>query len=238
VWRVQGSAIGEARYGGAKPSEVAYSVTKDPAPPAAVENIEETPATQAIVAPEPAVPAPPVSRRPIVGGNWKCNPEKLEALDGLVDNINACDTSKCDVYVCPSSLHIGMLYKKFTNGAKVCPQNCNFKGCGAFTGEMAADQMVGMGLEWCLIGHSERRGEFGLPTPAESNELLATKLKYMLDQGLNAVLAIGEPLPVRDKGLDAVLDYRACSSSSRARSCSTRRAWCSPMSRCGRSAQA
>jgi triosephosphate isomerase len=79
------------------------------------------------------------------------------------------------------------------------------QGCGAFTGEMAVDQMKGMGIEWVLIGHSERRGEFGLPTPAESNELLATKLKYILDQGLKCVFCIGEPLPIREKGIDAVL---------------------------------
>ena len=39
----------------------------------------------------------------------------------------------------------------------MCPQNCNFTGCGAYTGEMAADQMKDMGMEWVLIGHSERR---------------------------------------------------------------------------------
>jgi len=146
-------------------------------------------------------------RRPIVGGNWKCNPDKTEKLADLVANINACDTAKCDVYVCPSPLHCGIVYEKFTNGAMVAPQNCNFKGCGAFTGEMAVEQMVGMKMKWCLIGHSERRGEFGLPTPAESNELLATKLKYILDGGMKCILAIGEPLPVREKGIEAVLAY-------------------------------
>merc|ERR1719337_670777 len=58
-----------------------------------------------------------------------------------------------------------------------------------------------------LIGHSERRGEFGLPTPAESPELMATKLKYILDAGLMCIFAIGEPLPVREKGIEAVVDY-------------------------------
>ena len=144
-------------------------------------------------------------RRPIVGGNWKCNPAEISKLPGLIDNINACDTSGCDVYVCPSPLHVSMV--SFTKGAKIAPQNCNFTGCGAYTGEMAADQMVDMGIEWCLIGHSERRGEFGLPTPAESSELLATKLKYLLEKGVKCILAIGEPLPVREKGIDAVLAY-------------------------------
>jgi len=146
-------------------------------------------------------------RRPIVGGNWKCNPDKVEKLDDLIANINACDTTGCDVYVCPSPLHIGICYTKFTNGAFVAPQNCNFKGCGAYTGEMAADQMVDMGMSWCLIGHSERRGEFGLPTPAESNELMAAKMQYLLDKGLKVIYAIGEPLPIREQGDEAVLAY-------------------------------
>jgi len=147
-------------------------------------------------------------RRPIVGGNWKCNPSDTSKLPELVKNINDCDTSKCDVYVCPSPLHCGIVYKDFTNGACVAPQNCNFKGCGAYTGEMAADQMVDMGIKWCLIGHSERRGEFGLPTPAESNELIAdTKLGYLIGKGINVILAIGEPLPIREKGIEAVVEY-------------------------------
>ena len=55
------------------------------------------------------------------------------------------------------------------------------------------------------LGHSERRGEFGLPTPAESPKLLATKLEYALSKGLNAVFCIGETLEVREKGIDAVM---------------------------------
>merc|ERR1719409_676076 len=65
--------------------------------------------------------------------------------------------------------------------------------------------MAGMGLKWCLIGHSERRGEFGLPTPKESNELMATKLAYILEKGLSCIFCIGEPLPIREKGIDAVM---------------------------------
>jgi len=146
-------------------------------------------------------------RKPIVGGNWKCNPAEVSKLDGLIANINACDTSKCEVYVCPSPLHCGIVYEKFTNGAKIAPQNCNFKGTGAYTGEMCADQMKDMKMEWCLIGHSERRGEFELPTPAESSELLATKCAYLYSKDIKCIYAIGEPLPVREKGIDAVMEH-------------------------------
>merc|ERR1719217_1199723 len=144
-------------------------------------------------------------RKPIVGGNWKCNPAEVEKLDGLVANFKGAPTDKCDVYVCPSNLHVGIVYQKFDADVMVAPQNCNFKGCGAYTGEMSVDQMVGMGIKCCLIGHSERRGEFGLPTPKESDELLAIKCKYILEKGLMCVYAIGEPLPIREKGLDAIM---------------------------------
>jgi len=148
-----------------------------------------------------------MGRKPIVGGNWKCNPATKANLPELIENFKptAALLDKCDVYVCPSNLHLGMIYDKFEAGIMVAPQNCNFKGCGAFTGEMAVEQMVDMGLKCCLIGHSERRGEFGLPTPKESNELMATKLSYILDKGLMCVFCIGEPLPIREKGIDAVL---------------------------------
>jgi len=143
-------------------------------------------------------------RKPIVGGNWKCNPDSVSKLDDLIKNINACDTSGCDVYVCPSPLHVLYCSDKFSNGAMVTPQNCNFKGCGAFTGEMAVEQMKDMGLKCVLMGHSERRGEFGI-FKMDDNSTLATKLKYALDGGLMVVFCIGEPLSIREKGLEAVL---------------------------------
>mmetsp|Transcript_14041 Transcript_14041/g.28267 ORF Transcript_14041/g.28267 Transcript_14041/m.28267 type:complete len:209 (-) Transcript_14041:280-906(-) len=101
-----------------------------------------------------------------------------------------------------------MVYRSFTS-ALVAPQNCNHTGTGAYTGEMAVEQMVSMGMRWVLLGHSERRGEFGLPTPAESNSLLAAKLSYALSKGLSVIYCIGEALPVREQGLNAVLQVCA-----------------------------
>jgi len=145
-----------------------------------------------------------MGRKPVVGGNWKCNPDSVSKLDGLIANINACDTSKCDVYVCPSVLHIGYCVGKFTNNALLTPQNCNLKGCGAYTGEMAVEQMKDMGITQVLLGHSERRGEFGI-FPMDDNTTLAAKLKYALDAGMTVVFCIGEPKAIREKGLEAVL---------------------------------
>jgi len=143
-------------------------------------------------------------RKPIVGGNWKCNPDNISKLPDLIANIEACDTSKCDVYFCPTPLHVPSCIGKVTNGAMVTPQNCNFKGCGAFTGEMSVEQMKAMGMTNVMIGHSERRGEFGI-FKMDDDTTLATKLKYVLDAGMTCVYCIGEPKEVREKGLDAVM---------------------------------
>merc|ERR1712048_1374825 len=86
----------------------------------------------------------------------------------------------------------------------VTPQNCNFKGCGAFTGEMSVEQMKAMGMTNVMIGHSERRGEYGI-FKMDDDTTLATKLKYILDAGMTCVYCIGEPKEVREKGLDAVM---------------------------------
>jgi len=127
-------------------------------------------------------------------------------IAGLISNYDSdkIDTSKCDVYVCPSPLHVSSCMGKFKDGVMVTPQNCNIKGCGAFTGEMAVEQMKDMGITNVLIGHSERRGEFGI-MPFDTNETLAAKLKYILDAGLSCVYCIGEPKEIREKGIEAVL---------------------------------
>jgi triosephosphate isomerase len=146
-----------------------------------------------------------MSRRPVIGGNWKCNPASKSALDGLIANFNACDTTDCDLFVCPSPLHVDYCCGKFTNATMVTPQTCNFKGCGAFTGEMSVEQMKDMGITNVMIGHSERRGEFGIFKMDDDNTL-ATKLKYILDAGMTCCFALGEPLPVREQGLEKVLE--------------------------------
>ena len=55
-----------------------------------------------------------------------------------------------------------------------------------------------------LLGHSERRGEFGI-FPMDTNETLATKLKYVLDAGMKCVFCIGEPLPIRKQGIEVYI---------------------------------
>merc|ERR1719201_2738322 len=80
-------------------------------------------------------------------------------------------------------------------GIKVAAQNCSATGAGAFTGEVNAAQVADAGLEWVLLGHSERRKLYG-----ETEEMLGTKLSKAMEAGLKVIYCIGEQLEDREAG--------------------------------------
>ena len=86
-------------------------------------------------------------RRPIVGGNWKCNRRDVQAAraDREHQRVRHVEVRRVRLPVAAARRR-GATTGKFTNGAHVTPQNCNFTGCGAYTGEMAVDQMADMGI--------------------------------------------------------------------------------------------
>lgn len=80
------------------------------------------------------------------------------------------------------------------NTVQVGAQNVSQFDAGAYTGEIAAEHLKDYGIEWVLIGHSERRYQFG-----ESSEVVATKVKKARDYGLGVIYCIGENLEQREK---------------------------------------
>ena len=92
-----------------------------------------------------------------------------------------------EVAIAPTSIHIPAALQLVSSHILVSAQNCGAQGNGAFTGEVSADILTDMGVKWVILGHSERRSLYG-----ETNELVAKKLKYALDKGLNVILCIGE----------------------------------------------
>ncbi len=78
---------------------------------------------------------------------------------------------------------------------KLCSQNCFFEDKGAFTGEISPGMLKDLGVKYCIVGHSERRHLFG-----ESSELIAKKVKKLLDYDITPVLCIGETKKQRDAG--------------------------------------
>merc|ERR1719174_2281300 len=135
-------------------------------------------------------------RHPIVGGNWKCN-GTVKSGKELMDALNAgkWDESKVEVVICPVALQAAAMAAIAKPGIKVALQNCSMTGMGAFTGEMSVEQIKDAGIEWVVIGHSERRSLFG-----ETDEVCANKLRRALGAGLKVLFCIGEQLPERESG--------------------------------------
>ena len=100
-----------------------------------------------------------------------------------------------EVAIAPAAIHIPAALQVISSHILVSAQNCGAQGNGAFTGEVSADILSDMGVKWVILGHSERRSLYG-----ESNEVVAKKLKYALEKGLNVILCIGELLAEREAG--------------------------------------
>jgi glyceraldehyde 3-phosphate dehydrogenase len=134
------------------------------------------------------------ARKFFVGGNWKCN-GSVQQVNDLVSMLNQSTfTTETEVVVCPSQVYVQGVQEKLRTDISVGAQDCWVKGNGAFTGETSADMLKDMGVEWCVIGHSERRQK------GEPNEEVAIKAKYAVDKGLSVMACCGEPLENREAG--------------------------------------
>lgn len=137
-------------------------------------------------------------RKPIVGGNWKCNPKTLAEATALIDSWRgkSFDRRKIDVVVLPMLPHLAKLQKPLQKvDIDAGAQNCSKTDLGAFTGEVTAAQIKDTGIKWVLVGHSERRSKYG-----ETDEDVAIKVEKALAAGLKVILAIGETLEEREAG--------------------------------------
>lgn len=137
------------------------------------------------------------ARKPWVGGNWKCNGsvESVEALCAALSDGAKFVEGQGDVVIFPSPIHLSLTKSRLDKKIKVGAQNCSKTGNGAFTGEVSVEQITDFGLEWTLVGHSERRQYY-----AESDEVVAAKVEKCQSGKLNAAVCIGELLSEREAG--------------------------------------
>mmetsp|Transcript_16151 Transcript_16151/g.22998 ORF Transcript_16151/g.22998 Transcript_16151/m.22998 type:complete len:616 (+) Transcript_16151:53-1900(+) len=134
------------------------------------------------------------ARKFFVGGNWKCN-GSVGQVNDLVSMLNQSTMSTdTEVVVCPSQVYVQGVSEKLRGDISVGAQDCWVEGNGAYTGETSADMLSDMGVNWVIIGHSERRGK------GESDAEVAKKAKYALDKGLKVIACCGEPLEAREAG--------------------------------------
>ncbi|RVD86486.1 uncharacterized protein DFL_004760 [Arthrobotrys flagrans] len=136
-----------------------------------------------------------MARKFFVGGNFKAN-GSIKSIQTIVDNLNAAKLDPdVEVVISPPSIFLLSTAEKIGNGIKVSAQNVFDKPDGAWTGELTNKMLTEHGIEWVILGHSERRTIF-----KESSEFIAEKTKASLDAGLSVILCIGETLEEREAG--------------------------------------
>lgn len=136
-------------------------------------------------------------RKAIIAGNWKMHKTISEAA-ALVEELKPLvKGATCDVVVCPTSICLPAVVEaaKGTN-IKVGAQNMHFEENGAFTGEISPIMLKDLGVEYVIIGHSERRQYFN-----ETDETVNKKLKAAFTHGLIPILCIGESLEEREANI-------------------------------------
>jgi triosephosphate isomerase (TIM) len=136
-------------------------------------------------------------RKAIIAGNWKMHNTIDEALKMVEELKPLVKEAKCEVVVCPTFVCLDAVVKavKGTN-VKVGAQNVYFEEKGAFTGEVAPVMLETMGVDYVIIGHSERRQYFN-----ETDETVNKKLKACYAHNLVPILCVGESLEEREANI-------------------------------------
>lgn len=136
-------------------------------------------------------------RQAVIAGNWKMNKTRPEAKALIGELIPLVKDADCGVVICVpfTNLETALDATKGTN-IKVGAENCHWAKSGAFTGEISADMLAEMGVEYVVIGHSERRQYFG-----ETDATVNQRVRAALDSGLKVILCVGELLEQREAGI-------------------------------------
>ena len=140
-------------------------------------------------------------RPAVIAGNWKMNKTPCEAKALIEEMAPLVKDASCDVVVCVPyvDLSVALEATKGTN-IGVGAENCHWEKSGAFTGEISADMLAAMGVQYVIIGHSERRTYFG-----ETDVTVNKRVCAALDAGLKVILCVGEYLEQREQGITAEL---------------------------------
>lgn len=138
-------------------------------------------------------------RKQIAAANWKMNLSFQQGEKLLDDILGAGIKLKDDqlaIFAVPYPyLLMARSEVEEEHNYKVAAQNCYHRSSGAFTGEVSAEMLHSIGVNYCVIGHSERREYF-----SETNDILAEKVNLCLAQYITPIFCCGEPLSVREAG--------------------------------------
>ncbi len=135
-------------------------------------------------------------RRKVIAGNWKMNMLPNEAIEYIQAFEPLVKDAKAEVILCVpyTDLFYCLMNAQNTN-IKIGAQNVHFEEKGAYTGEVSAKMLKSIGVEYVIIGHSERRQYF-----AETDETVNKKIKAALENELKPIVCVGETLEQRESG--------------------------------------
>ena len=137
------------------------------------------------------------NRKAIIAGNWKMNKTATEAAELIDALIPAVKDAGCEVVICvPFTDLVTAVAKTKGTNIHVGAENVHFEKSGAYTGEISADMLTDLGVEYVVIGHSERRQYF-----AETDETVNKRAKAALAGGLKPIICVGESLDQREQGV-------------------------------------
>lgn len=135
-------------------------------------------------------------RRKVIAGNWKMNKLPNEAMKFIEELAPLVKDTENEVILCVpyTDLFYSLLHVQDTN-IKIGAQNMHYEESGAYTGEVSGEMLKSIGVEYVIIGHSERRAYYG-----ETDETVNKKLKKALSLELKPIVCVGESLDERESG--------------------------------------
>ena len=133
----------------------------------------------------------------LIVANFKMNQTPSETSEYISKILNLEKNFKSGVIICPPFTSIYLFTEKLKNSKiKIGAQNCFFKDCGAYTGEISPKMLKDSGVQYVILGHSERRTYFN-----ESNEIINQKIKAAIANGLSVIFCVGENETERNKNI-------------------------------------
>ena len=137
-----------------------------------------------------------MARTPIIAGNWKMNNTIKEGVELVKALAPLVKDAKVDVVVCPTATALSSVAEavKGTN-IHVGAENVHWEAKGAFTGEISTGMLNEIGVDYCVLGHSERREYFG-----ETDEGVNKRAKAAFAAGITPIICCGETLEIREAG--------------------------------------
>ena len=141
------------------------------------------------------------TRKTVIAGNWKMNKTPDEAKALIEEMKPLVKDADCDVVLCVPYVDIPAAIEAAKgSNIKIGAENVHFKASGAYTGEISADMLLALGVEYVVIGHSERRQYFG-----ETDQTVNLRTLAALNAGLKAIVCVGESLEQRELGYTETL---------------------------------